>query len=111
MKLSLNPSDEDLTRLLDACGLKLPPECGTVPGYMGHVKRGEEPCEPCRAAYLAARPVWDAKGKRPRPIKHGTAAGAQAHHRRKEPACGPCARAYRTYQNQQRATRKARAAA
>lgn len=30
-------------------GVKGSARCGTMSGYNGHIKRGEEPCEPCRA--------------------------------------------------------------
>lgn len=111
MLLTPNPSDDDLCRLLDACGLRLPPACGTVAAYMRHLHRKEQPCRPCTDVYEEARKVWLAKPRRPRPIKHGTPAGARAHQSRREPACGDCARAYRTYQNEYRAARKARQAA
>lgn len=98
IELTPDPNDDEITALLAACGLTPPPECGSLSGYMRHLRTHEEPCGLCRDAYLAARPSWDAKGKRPRPIEHGTPKGARAHQRRHEPACGPCARAYRAYQ-------------
>jgi hypothetical protein len=101
-----NPTDEDIVLLLAACGLKMPPLCGTVPAYMRHLSVGETPCEPCRTTFDAARAGWVSKPRRTRPIRHGTPAGARAHQKRREPACGPCARAYRAYQRDFRARKR-----
>jgi hypothetical protein len=111
--LTPDPSDDDLLRLLGACGLRVPAECGTTAAYIRHYRRGEKPCPACKEANVAAARDRRAAGIKPaRPIReHGTPAGARTHQRRHEPACGPCARAYRTYQNEQRAAKKARAAA
>ena len=109
-RLAADPSDTDVEQLLAACGLKVPPQCGTVAAYMRHLSISETPCQPCHSTFHAARTGWASKPRRKRPIKHGTPAGARAHQYRKEPACGKCARAYRAYQNGQRAARKARAA-
>ena len=110
MKLTPNPSDDDLYRLLDACGLRLPPACGTVAAYMRHLHRKETACQPCTGVYVEGRAVWLAKPRRPRPIKHGTPAGARAHQALHEAACGPCARAYRTYQRDRYAAKTRQAA-
>lgn len=111
MHLTPNPSDDDLDRLLAACGLTPPPECGTVPAYMRHLHRKETPCQPCTDVFVEGRAEWLSKPRHRKPAAHGTTAGARAHQARKEPACGPCARAYRAYQNEYRATRKNRQAA
>lgn len=103
------PSDEDIVLLLAACGLKLPPECGTVPAYMRHLSVGETPCRPCQTTFETARAEWASKPRRRRPTGHGTPAGARAHQKRREPACGECARAYRAYQRDVRARKRSAA--
>jgi hypothetical protein len=99
-------TDEEVDLLLAACGLVPPVECGTVAGYMRHVRVGDGRCEPCTVAYKTAHAEWAHKPRK-RNIRHGTAAGARAHQYRHEPACGPCARAYRAYQRDAKARRKA----
>jgi hypothetical protein len=102
MPLDPNPSDDDLYRLLEACGLKAPYECGTVRTYMRHLSVGETPCQQCTTVFEEARKGWASKPRRRRPAAHGTTAGARAHQARKEPACGACVRAYRAYQKDRR---------
>lgn len=104
--LTADPTDTDVDLLLAACGLKMPPPCGTVAGYMRHVKVGPVPCQPCQSAFAEARTAWVSKPRRKQPIKHGTTAGARAHQARKEAACGECARAYRAYQRDVRAKKR-----
>jgi hypothetical protein len=96
VRLAAQPTDEDLDQLLGLCGLVAPVQCGTVAGYMRHVRVGDGHCEPCTGAYRAAHAEWAHK-PRGRRSPHGTAAGARAHQYRHEPACGPCARAYNAY--------------
>jgi hypothetical protein len=110
-RLSAHPSDADLDQLLAACGLTTSRGCGTVAGYMQHLKHKQTPCDACQQAFTAAQPGWLSKPRQRRPAEHGTAAGARAHQKRREAACGPCARAYRAYQTANRAARKARTAA
>lgn len=110
VRLAADPTDHDLDQLLGACGLVPPVQCGTVAGYMRHVRVGDGRCEPCTAAYREAHSGWAHK-PRQRTIRHGTPAGARAHQYRHEPACGDCARAYRAYQREARARRKRQAAA
>lgn len=99
--MNLNPTDEELTLLLAACGLRMPRElqpCGTTGAYRRHLKRGERPCEPCTTANReAGRRLKDAPHTRLRPIRHGTAGGADTHRWRNEQPCRPCAEAYRKY--------------
>ncbi|WP_035796387.1 hypothetical protein [Kitasatospora mediocidica] len=107
MNMTPNPSDDDLYRLLDACGLKTLRPCGTSAAYARHRRHGETPCEPCRLANREAqRRLLDAEHDRLRPIKHGTTGGWHAHQYRREAACGACARAYRAYQRDRYAARK-----
>lgn len=103
MNLTPNPSDDDLDRLLAACGLKVPPQCGTVAAYMRHLHRKETPCQPCTTLFEEARAGWLSKPRRRKPAPHGTTAGARAHQARKEPVCGECAPVYREYQREVRA--------
>lgn len=90
-------TDAQIEALLAACGLKMPPPCGTVPAYMRHLSIRETPCQPCQATFQAARTGWASKPRRRQPIAHGTTAGARAHQARHEAACGPCANAIRQY--------------
>ena len=91
---------------------------GTSSGARQHRRRGEQPCDECRAAENAQRAASKrAKWQRenpgvPYPVKppgppriHGTTGGWKGHLRRKEQPCDECRRA----SNLARADRKLRA--
>lgn len=88
-------TDREVEQLLDAIGLhvpkRLPPECGTEPGYQRHLRLGEETCRPCKDAHAAhhQQPVTPDPSRR-RPIEHGTSRGYKQHRYRKEQPCAAC---------------------
>ena len=77
-------------------------DCGTRGGYGRHLRRGERPCEPCRAANNT-----DARQRRQPAAKkelvHGTRSGYIRHLRRGERPCEPCRAANNTYQRERTA--------
>lgn len=105
-------------------------ECGTYSGYYRHIRRAEEPCQPCRGAKnsydrsqraekRAALPSPPVRGI-PRgsaqvggvpaaPREHGTARGARQHWKYREPLCGDCRAAYNAWQAEHRAHTRAAA--
>jgi hypothetical protein len=90
-----------------------PIEHGTAPGYQAHVRRGEEPCEPCKAAHRADNATYRlAKGLTkhvgPRPINHGTYAGFRQEARRGVSICDACREARNTEARRQYAENKQR---
>lgn len=58
---------------------------GTNGGYMAHLRRGERPCDTCRAAHQA-----DKSERRSKAIQCGTRAGYDKHRRNGEEACDAC---------------------
>jgi WhiB family redox-sensing transcriptional regulator len=76
---------------------------GTVSGYAGHRRRGEEPCYICATAHQKA--VRESRDG----IEHGTRKGYLRHGVLKVPVCEPCAQASREYMAKYR--KKAREAA
>lgn len=93
-------TDAQLDQLIADLGLKPPRElkpCGTPAAYRRHIKRGEEPCEPCRAANTQRKKAGAVTGRtgRRKPIAHGTRAGYRQHRYRGEEACPACMEAER----------------
>ena len=73
--------------LLDAAGRLA--RHGTPASYKAHERRGEEPCEECKAG----RRAQDQARRSKAPAKCGTRSGYQGHRRRGEEACAPCRQA------------------
>ena len=73
--------------------------CGTIVAYRRHGMRGEDACEPCKAAHekhLAERAA-DRKRQQKQLKPCGTRAAYRRHEFRGEKPCGPCERAEREY--------------
>lgn len=85
--------------------------CGTVAAYSRHLRRGEEPCQPCRTANTAYQREYKANPKPPRPLMPcGTAAAYARHIRNDEEPCAPCREAHSVRQRtNERAKAKGRA--
>lgn len=75
--------------------------CGTYSGAIGHVRRGETACEPCKQArrdYATSRRVLH-----PRPAAEcGTNRGYHAHRYRGQDACTACRAAHARYASEWR---------
>jgi hypothetical protein len=75
--------------------------CGTEAAYRRHLKYGEEPCEPCREAFLRAAQARSERHRRKRGSKVrglqpcGTAAAYQRHKLHGEEPCEACKQALR----------------
>lgn len=71
---------------------------GTTAAYKRHLRHGDKPCPPCRAANTADKGPRRAHPDRPhKPIDHGTPAGYKAHvYRGEKPKedCPPCYEAH-----------------
>jgi hypothetical protein len=79
------------------------PTCGSLAAYQRHKRRGEEPCDACRAA----RSRYERERRRvvsdPRPpAVCGTEAGYRRHRRNGEDACEACKEANATGARQRR---------
>ncbi|MEV2277760.1 hypothetical protein AB0I72_19450 [Nocardiopsis sp. NPDC049922] len=74
---------------------RVPIACGTRQGYQRHLRRKEDPCEPCRHAnrQKPQKATPDAPARPRKPIKHGTPAGYSQHRYRGEQPCADCTRA------------------
>jgi len=71
--------------------------CGTQAAYERHLRAGEKPCAPCRAAHNAYCRGYtryrDTPPRKPQPC--GTPAAYRRHRRRGEMPCMACAEALR----------------
>ena len=87
-----------------------PNRCGTYANYAAHRRRGERPCDACRAAYNEYNRRYQAGPTRAvfDWAKCGTHANYNAHLRHGVPACEACRKAHREYR---KSTRKSRAKA
>lgn len=91
---------------------RAPAKCGTTSGYRGHARRGEVPCDPCRAANkVTSQKYRDSvrAGKPPKLFACGTVAGHRRHYRRGETPDQACRDANAAHVRTWKANRKAAA--
>lgn len=75
--------------------------CGTQAAYQRHTRKGERPCDPCRAAHTAYLGRWLSPDWQPRELMPcGTEAAARRHWRRGEPLDEACRQASRVAQRE-----------
>lgn len=89
------------------------PVCGSRQAYQGHLYRGEEACDPCKAANAEYSAAWAAVKRPRRPQsgfttdKCGTFKGHAAHKYHGVPLCDPCKEAGRAYHREYKAAKRA----
>lgn len=86
--------------------------CGTTAAWRRHRRRGEAPCDACRAANSARTKARRSDVPKPAPkarsvAPHGTQAAYVRHWRRGETPCGPCATAHLAHERKRSAERVA----
>lgn len=81
-------------------GVKFGPKnkCGTFAGFTAHRRRGEPPCEACRAA----RNAYYRASRASQTPRCGTSTGRRYHQRRGELVCEKCAAAYNAERRERR---------
>jgi hypothetical protein len=78
-------------------------QCGSNAAYQRHLRRKEEPCDPCKDARKAYMGEYRGGGFGRRVQPCGTYAAHRRHLRKGEEPCEPCKVAFRIYHQEKRA--------